>query len=306
MNTTRGTGLALAGCTAAISGVAVYVNANGVRAFGDATAYTTAKNTVAAILLVGIALAVARGHGAERPRLPRSTRGWVGLGAIGLVGGSVPFVLFFEGLARASSADAAFLHKTLVLWVALLAVPLLGERLGRLQAAAVALLLGGYALLGGGLPRLTVGGGEVLVLAATLLWAVEVVVAKKVLAEVPATTVGLARMGVGSVVLIGWTVATRGAGVLTVLTAQQWWWTLVTGALLAGYVATWLAALSRAPAVDVTAVLAAGAILTVLLQSGLGGAALAPVLPGIGLIALAVGLVVVAGARRSAPDTDAP
>src|SRR5690606_24010654 len=99
MNTTRGTGLALAGCTAAISGVAVYVNSNGVRAFGDAPAYTTAKNTVAAILLVGIALAVARGHGAERPRLPRSTRGWVGLGAIGLVGGSVPFVLFFEGLA---------------------------------------------------------------------------------------------------------------------------------------------------------------------------------------------------------------
>jgi drug/metabolite transporter (DMT)-like permease len=297
--TPRGTGLVLAGCTAAISGVAVYVNANGVRAFGDATAYTTAKNAVAAVLLAGIALAVGRVRDAERPRLPSTRRGWVGLVAIGVIGGSVPFVLFFEGLARASSADAAFLHKTLVLWVALLAVPLLGERVGRLQAAAVVLLLGGYALLGGGLPQLTAGGGEVLVLAATLLWAGEVVVAKRVLAEVPAATVGLARMGVGSVVLIVWTVATRGAGVLTVLTAQQWWWALVTGALLAGYVATWLSALSRAPAVDVTAVLAGGAVLTALLQSGIGGAALAPALPGMGLVGLAIALVVLGGARRN-------
>lgn len=303
--TARGTGLLLAGCTAAISGVAVYVNADGVRAFGDATAYTTAKNAVAAVLLAGISLAVGRLRDDERPRLPRSRSGWAGLATVGVVGGSVPFVLFFEGLARASSADAAFLHKTVVLWVALMAVPLLGERVGRLQAAAVVLLLGGYAVLGGGLPRLTAGGGELLVLAATLLWSGEVLVAKRLLAEVPAATVGLARMGIGSVVLIVWTVAARGAGVLTVLTAHQWWWALVTGALLAGYVATWLSALSRAPAVDVTAVLAGGAVLTALLQWGLGGAALAPALPGLGLVAVAIALVVLDGTRRDRLEASA-
>jgi drug/metabolite transporter (DMT)-like permease len=301
--TPRTTGLALAACTAAVSGVAVYVNASGVRAFGDATAYTTAKNSVAAVLLAALALATVSRGGRERPRLPRTRRGWAGLATIGVVGGSVPFVLFFEGLARASSADAAFLHKTLVLWVALLAVPLLHERVGWLQAGAVVLLLGGQALLAGGLPQLTIGGGETLIGLATLLWAGEVVVAKRVLDEVSATTVGLARMGVGSVVLIVWTVVTRGPGVLTGASGEQWWWALVTGALLAAYVATWFAALSHAPAVDVTAVLASGSVLTALLQTGLTGAPLAPAVPGIVAILAAVALVT---AARPGPDLQVP
>lgn len=295
----RNRGLALAGCTAAISGVAVYVNGIGVRAFDDATAYTTAKNTVAAVLLTGLAVVMVRGGHDTRAaqRLPRTRAGWLGLVSIGLVGGSVPFVLFFEGLARASSTDAAFLHKTLVVWVALLAVPLLGERVGGLQAGAVALLLVGYGVLAGGVPELAVGSGELLVLAATLLWSVEVVVARRVLREVAPSTVGVARMGLGAVVLVGWTVATRGGGALTGLTGEQWAWSLVTGVLLCGYVATWLAALARAPAVDVTAVLASGAVLTALLRSGLDGVALAPVLPGLLLVAAAVSAVVVAGRR---------
>jgi cystathionine beta-lyase/cystathionine gamma-synthase len=52
MNRTQ-QGLAFAGGTAAISGVAVFVNSGGVRAFGDATAYTTAKNLAAALFQHG-------------------------------------------------------------------------------------------------------------------------------------------------------------------------------------------------------------------------------------------------------------
>ena len=52
--TTRRTGLLLALATACISGVAVFVNSYGVKAFGDATTYTTAKNVVAAIVLASI------------------------------------------------------------------------------------------------------------------------------------------------------------------------------------------------------------------------------------------------------------
>ena len=54
----------------------------------------------------------------------------MGCSRVAVVGGSVPFVLFFEGLARAEATQAAFIQKTLVVWVALLAVPLLHERLG--------------------------------------------------------------------------------------------------------------------------------------------------------------------------------
>jgi drug/metabolite transporter (DMT)-like permease len=93
------------------------------------------------------------GAGAARGRAPLTrpvgARQSLGLAVVGVVGGSAPFVLFFEGLSQASSTDAALLQKTLVLWVVLLAVPLLHERLGWSQAAAVGLLLVGQALASG-------------------------------------------------------------------------------------------------------------------------------------------------------------
>ncbi len=46
---------------------------------------------------------------------------------------------------------------------------------------------------------------------------------------------------------------------------EQWRWILLTGLLLTAYVATWYAALARAQAVDVTAVLVFGAVVTALL-----------------------------------------
>jgi drug/metabolite transporter (DMT)-like permease len=291
-------GLFYAAGTAGISGVAVFVNSGGVRAFGDATAYTTAKNLVAAVLLGGLALLALQRRSTAAPTAPTSRRGWTQLAAIGLIGGSLPFVLFFEGLSRATASDAAFLHKTLVLWVAVLAVPLLGERLGALQVGAIALLLLGQLALVGGLPQLAGGSGELMILAATLLWSVEVVVAKRILREVPPLTVGVARMGLGTLVLLAWTLSTRGYAVLTGMTATQAGWALATGAILTAYVATWLAALSRAPAIDVTAVLVAGAVITALLEGVSGRVELTPLLPGLTLLALGVGLVAIGAVRR--------
>jgi hypothetical protein len=64
-------GVVLAFTAAVISGFAVYANSYGVRAFGNATAYTTAKNLVAAVVLLA-ALVVARtaatSEGFTRPR----------------------------------------------------------------------------------------------------------------------------------------------------------------------------------------------------------------------------------------------
>ena len=141
MSTTRATGIALAFVTAVVSGVAVYVNARGVAHFDDATVYTTAKNAVAGVLLLALALPLLAGPSTSggRAARPATRRQWLGLVAVACIGGSVPFVLFFEGLARADATQAAFIHKTLVVWVALLAVPLLRERLGPAHVAAIAL-----------------------------------------------------------------------------------------------------------------------------------------------------------------------
>ena len=146
---TRATGIALALAAALVSGVSIYVNGRAVRHFADATVYTTAKNLVAGVLLVALAV-VAGSPGATAPRAERPTRGqWLALFSIGVVGGSVPFVLFFEGLARAEATQAAFIQKTLVIWVALLAVPLLLERFGWPHLLAVCLLVAGQAWLVG-------------------------------------------------------------------------------------------------------------------------------------------------------------
>jgi drug/metabolite transporter (DMT)-like permease len=303
-------GLALALTAAVISGFAVYINSLGVRAwgsaYGGAAAYTTAKNLVAALALA-IALAVA---GRWQPRetmvmvVPRRAAQWAGLGAIAVVGGSVPFVLFFTGLARVSSGNAAFIQKTLVIWVALLAVPLLRERLSPWHLGAIGVLVWGQAVLGGGIRGIGLGVGEAMILAATLLWAAETVIARWLLrGGLPTLTAATARMGGGVAILIGYTLATTKWADLTATGWHQWSWAIATGLILAAYVATWYSALARASAIDVTALLIPGAIITALLQSGTN--ALAPQWPGLALIAAGTVLAFVAarypGRRRSGP-----
>ena len=295
-NATRRTGLLLALGTACISGVAVFLNSYGVKAFGDPSTYTTAKNVVAALVLVVLTGAISasrRGTVLTRPSRPRH---WAGLAVVGVFGGAIAFLLFFEGLARASSVDAAFLHKTLLVWVALLALPLLGERLGAMHVAAIALLVLGQIGLAGGATTVF-GQGQLMVLGATLLWAAEVVVAKRLLTDLSSWTVGLTRMGVGSVVLVAWTLLRGEGGALTALTSTQWMWVLLTGVILAGYVSTWFAALSRAPAVDVTAVLVVGAVVTALLAAGVKGAPLVPQLGWLALVLVGAALAAMPGRR---------
>ena len=136
-------GVLLAVATALISGVSIFVNALAVKQLPDPAVYTTLKNLVAGIVLVALAAATIRPT--QVRALPAAS--WGKLALIGLIGGSVPFLLFFGGLAQASAPSAAFIHKTLFIWVALLAVPFLGERLGLAQLGALAVLLVGQALI---------------------------------------------------------------------------------------------------------------------------------------------------------------
>lgn len=288
------TGVALAFGTALISGLAVYLNSFAVKQVADPAVFTTAKNGVAAVVLV--VLAVAAGGGTAVRGLDR--RGWAGLLAIGVIGGSVPFVLFFTGLAQASAPSAAFIHKTLFVWVALLAVPFLGERLGWVQIGALAILLAGQAIVAP--PRDVVWGtGETLIAAATLLWSVEVIVAKRLLATVPAAVGAAGRMGIGLVLLVGYLALGGKLGDLVAMTPGAWGWVLLTGLLLAGYVSTWYAALRRAPATVVTSVLVIGAVITAALQSAQKGALPEPaVVGGYALIAAGAATVAILASRR--------
>jgi drug/metabolite transporter (DMT)-like permease len=271
---TRGGGAALALAAASVSGLSIFLNEYAVQQAPDAAAYTTAKNLVAAALLGAIALTSMRGRvGATVRGLSRGALLAVLL--VGILGGGVAFALFFEGLRHTSSTDAAFIQKTLIVWVAIAAVPLLKERLGPGHVAAIVLLVLGQLLLAGGVvPLFPRSGGEVMILVATLLWSGEIIVARILLRSLPSQLLAAARMLIGTAFLLVFLWITGQGHGLAALGATGWGWALLTGALLTLYVSTWLAALSRAPAIDVTALLVAGAFITALLNASAGHATL--------------------------------
>ena len=81
-------GFCLALTAAVISGFAVYANSYGVRAFGNATVYTTAKNLVAAIVLAAVLALAGKRAGAEGFTRPAGPAQWAGLAVVAVIGGS--------------------------------------------------------------------------------------------------------------------------------------------------------------------------------------------------------------------------
>jgi drug/metabolite transporter (DMT)-like permease len=178
-----------------------------------------------------------------------------------------------------------------VVWVALLAVPVLGERIRWWNAGAIALLLLGQIALTSGVGDLAANRGEILVLAATLLWSVEVVVAKWLLRGFSPASLALVRMGVGGVTLLVYLAIKGQLHLLTSFGASQVRWALLTGLLLAAYVGTWMGALRLARAIDVSSILVLSVVVTALLQDVAGSAHLAPQWGGLLLIAIGTALV---------------
>lgn len=258
------TATCLALSTAVISGLANFFNKQGVLAVGDPLAYTIVKNGVVGILLAGLIIAIRKY--AEIRTL--SLREWLYLMAIGIVGGSVPFGLFFTGLTMTSAINASLIHKTLFAWVALLAMPLLGERFSRFQWLGVACIFAANLAVGG-FKGFSYNTGEVMILVATLLWALENVIAKVALRTISSSVVACARMTIGSITFGGYLLATRPESLATViaLTPTQWAWVAFTSLLLFGYVTTWYAALKRAPATYVATLLTPATLVTNVLSA---------------------------------------
>ncbi len=254
-------GVALALVTATISGFAIFINSYAVKEFDSPTVFTTLKNAFVGAVLLALLLRPEQRTEA-RSLTPKRA---LGLLLLGVIGGSIPFVLFFEGLTRVDSGNAAFLHKTLFVWVAVLAVIFLRERLGRAQLAALGLLFLAQWLLGD--PGTLSGTGVAMVFGATLLWACEVALARRLLSSTSSGLAASGRMTLGAAVLLGYLAITGKINAAADLTTVQWAWILGTSAILLAYVTTWYAALKLAPATAVTCVLTVGAPITAALNA---------------------------------------
>jgi drug/metabolite transporter (DMT)-like permease len=249
--------------TALISGVSIFLNKFGVSGF-DPAVFTASKNIVVAVFLISTLLAFKE----WRTLKTLSKKAWGQLALIGLIGGSVPFLLFFTGLQMTSAAQASFVHKTLFVWVALLAAYFLKEKINRnMVLGGVLLLAGNFFLLK--LTGFSFGMGDFLIILATLLWAGEVTLSRhvlKTLDALPGRVVAFGRMGFGSLFLILYLAATGKIMLYASFTGAQYLWILFTGALLYGYVFTFYEGLKRVPASVATAILLLGTVITTLLN----------------------------------------
>ena len=303
----RPLGIALAAVAATVSGFSVWLNGQvvgRVDLFGDPGTYTTAKNLVAGTVVLALAAVVTSARSPQGIVRPTRRAQWWGLAAVAVVGGSVPFLLFFEGLAASGApAEAQLVHKAgLLTFVAVLGPTVLRERLGPLQLGGVALVLVGYWLLSSDLGGLQVGRGLMLVLAAALCWAVESVLDRRLLVDLTPATVAVARLAAGSCLLVLVGTANGDTGRLLELGAAGWAWAALTGVVLAGYAGLWLYGLANAQAVDVTAVLALAAPVTAVVVLLVDGAT-PPDPAALAVVAAGVAMVALAATWRTSPPT---
>lgn len=262
MNRSKGIKLALV--TAFISGVSIFVNKFAVGAITPPLVFTTTKNFLVGAMVLLMLLITGKWRALLRTEKDERRK----LLLISVVGGSVPFYLFFTGLSMIPAINAALIHKTLVLWVAILASMFLGEKLSEKQGLAILFIFGGNLMVGG-FEGMFFSKGELMVLLATLLWAVETVLAKKVLRNTDPDVVTMARMTGGSLLLVGASLlsAPQNLAEAFSLTGSQFLWVSLTAFFLLGYVMSWYRALKEAPAVLVSTVLVLSTLVTNILSA---------------------------------------
>jgi drug/metabolite transporter (DMT)-like permease len=261
-NITKGIYISLA--TAVISGVSIFINKFAVDAVKPALYFTSVKNVAVALLIVTIVLAT--GEWKKIAKLSKKELGYLLL--IGIIGGSLPFYLYFTGLSQTPAVNAAIIHKTLVFWVMLMAIPFLKEKVSKWQILGVLMLFAGNVFVGG-FKGFKFSQGELMLLVATVLWAVENILAKKVLATVSPNIVTAFRMGLGSIVLMSATIITvpQVLQKSLALSNEQFLYMGLTVLFLLAYTTTWYRALKHAPAVVVTSVLVSSTLVTNVLSA---------------------------------------
>ena len=257
-----GVGYVFAIAAACISGVSVFVNSLGVRAFADPVVYTTLKDGLVGLVLL-IPLCYSAGWRSEYRRLDPKT--WAWLIALALTGGSVPFALFYSGLQLTTAATGALVNHFQFVLVALFAAAFLKERLSAAVWTGMIVLLVG-TILGTNLNTLQWNGGTVLIALSTVLFAIDFVIAKHLLRGLATLTVMTARMTLGTAMLFAYVVVSGRMGPLRQLTQTQWLFLLVTGFLLLLFTVTTFTAIRHSSVSAVLAIGAAAPIITIAIQ----------------------------------------
>jgi len=227
----RGTLLVL--LTAFISGISIVINKFFVVSI-DPLLFTATRALFIGIIFLVISLYFSRSSGKFKKT------SWFNLILIAVIGGSLAFWLFFSGLKLTTAGRAAFLHKTLPIYAIILAFIFLKEKITKKQLIAIGLMLIGLLLIELNNITGSMRMGDLLVLFAAVLWAIENTIAKKVMLEKESNwVVTFSRMFFGSLILFALIFISGKTNLLFSLTSQQIIYILISGIFLFLYVLTW-------------------------------------------------------------------
>ncbi len=263
-------GVLLALIAAIISGFAIFYSKFAVAKIPPLILTTSRNMTAAVLLMVSYFLLLRRRQ--ELKNLKKEDA--IKLVLIGIIGGALPFYLFFSGLQLVKAPIANLIHKTLFIWVTFLAVVFLKEKLNLGYIIAFILIFIGNFYFAK-IPT-SFGKGELLILIATLFWSVENILAKKVLKNVSSELVGLSRMGIGSLILVAALITTGQLGKLSAINSQQLTVILIGGTILFFYVYFWYKALKYAPASLATLILTFSVVVGNILTGAFAGVKILP------------------------------
>jgi|SRR3989338_2233523 len=228
------TGTLLAIIAAVVSGVSIPANKVFVVNI-DPIVFTAVRAIIIGIVFLVLSLATNKNK-------KFFSVSWKYFASIAIIGGAIAFALYFTGLKLTTAGRAAFLHKTLPLYTALLAFAFLKEKITKKYTIAIfVMFLGTIAIYSASInptdlwsnPQL----GDMLVISAAILWAVENTIVKKAMKKGETNfVVSFSRMFFGGLILFGAVILMGKTSVLMSFSMQQIINIAISTALLFAYV----------------------------------------------------------------------
>jgi len=255
-------GMLLAVMAATISGIAIPANKLFIVSL-DPTVFTAIRAIIIGVIFLALSF-----YQSKRSRTKFKKVSWKYLLAIAVIGGAFAFILYFNGLSLTTSGRAAFLQKTLPLYTAIFAFIFLKEKITKRMSYALVTMFIGLAILYAA--QITPSAlwsnpslGDLMVIIATILWAIENVIAKKAMIMGETNLViSFARMFFGGIILFGFALLFGKFGVLLSLSMQQWINVLISTVLLFFYVLFWYWSIKRINVSKATALLLVAPIIS--------------------------------------------
>jgi len=260
MNNSLKKGIILSIGASVISGFSIFYNKTLLGGGIDPNTLNIVKNGGTAILLCCLLFFISKNN----VKKSYSLHDLFHLFIIGLIGGGIPFLLFFNGLQNTSAINATLIQKSMFIWVAILAVPFLHEKLSSLQLAGYGVLAFSNLFIGG-FTGFTGSSAEWMIVGATLFWSAENILVRIFSKRINTWILSASRMTIGTVIILAVTLIQQKS--ITTIPSNMIIPLIGSILLLTGYVTCWYRALKFAPATLVTSILIAATPITNILSS---------------------------------------